>query len=335
MSELVSKDFLSKENTTYLYKTIITSNELDNISKPEKEQILKDLIDSMKTKYKTLDMSKINKGNMNIVKKQFNDLCMKNVKITKSKPVNTNHDRKFERDFNTIKKTVTISDRPNDSYGAAPKNSRDMLNTSSIADRLKELEDSRRTESKGIVVTPDFLKPVKVGKSDYEQNNTNTSPPPRSLLGYNNEEESNFTSSTSSPDKYTSTMSIQERLAQIEKERQIPSSTPNTNFNLHKNILSMQGICRQYNIRDYYIVGWDQLVIDLLIDAKLPGVDTTKIYHKSCTKLFGYKNLRDFAKRPPNQHVRMCGHPNELGHELIAQTLYNWITKQNNVQSKI
>ena len=113
------------------------------------------------------------------------------------------------------------------------------------------------------------------------------------------------------------------------------SSTPNTNFNLHKNILSMQGICRQYNIRDYYIVGWDQLVIDLLIDAKLPGVDTTKIYHKSCTKLFGYKNLRDFAKRPPNQHVRMCGHPNELGHELIAQTLYNWITKQNNVQSKI
>ena len=32
MSELVSKDFLSKENTTYLYKTIITSNELDNIS---------------------------------------------------------------------------------------------------------------------------------------------------------------------------------------------------------------------------------------------------------------------------------------------------------------
>jgi len=113
------------------------------------------------------------------------------------------------------------------------------------------------------------------------------------------------------------------------------ASTSNTNFNLHKNILSMQAICRQHNIRDYYIVGWDQLVIDLLIDAKLPGVDTTKIYHKSCTQLFGYENLRDFGKRPPNQHVRMCGHPNELGHELIAQTLYNWITEQNNVQSKI
>jgi hypothetical protein len=113
------------------------------------------------------------------------------------------------------------------------------------------------------------------------------------------------------------------------------SSIPNINFILHKNILSMQSICRQYNIRDYYIVGWDQLVVDQLIARKLPGVDTTKIYHKSCAQLFGYENLRDFAKRPSNQHVRMCGHPNELGHELIAQTLYNWITQQNNVQSKI
>ena len=103
----------------------------------------------------------------------------------------------------------------------------------------------------------------------------------------------------------------------------------NINFNLHKNILSMQGICRQYNIRDYYIVGWDN------VDLNLPGIDTDKIYHKSCAQLFGYKDLKDYADRPPNQHVRVCGHPNELGHELIAQTLYNWITEPSNVQSKI
>ena len=107
------------------------------------------------------------------------------------------------------------------------------------------------------------------------------------------------------------------------------ASIPNINFNLHKNILSMQAICRQYNIRDYYIVAWDN------VDLKLPGVDTAKIYSKSCTQLFGYEDLKDYADRPPNQHVRVCGHPNELGHELIAQTLYNWITDQNNVQSKI
>jgi hypothetical protein len=83
----------------------------------------------------------------------------------------------------------------------------------------------------------------------------------------------------------------------------------------------MQSICRQQNIRDYYIAGWSD------IDFKLPGIDTTKIYHKSCVQLFGYKNQDDFLNNPPNQYVEKGRHPNELGHELIAQTLYNWITE--------
>jgi hypothetical protein len=103
------------------------------------------------------------------------------------------------------------------------------------------------------------------------------------------------------------------------------SSEPNQNFNLHKNILSMQAICRQYSIRDYYIVGWSD------VDLKLPGIDATKIYHKSCVQLFGYKDQDDFLKNPPNHYVEKGRHPNELGHELIAQTLYNWIIEQNNI----
>ena len=105
------------------------------------------------------------------------------------------------------------------------------------------------------------------------------------------------------------------------------SSAPNVDFNLHKNVLSMQAICRHYNIRDYYIVGWSN------IDLKLPGVDTSKIYRKSCVQLFGYKDQWVFLNTPPNHYVEKGRHPNELGHELIAQTLHNWITKQNNVQS--
>ena len=103
------------------------------------------------------------------------------------------------------------------------------------------------------------------------------------------------------------------------------TSISTLNFNLHKNVLSMQAICRQYKIQDYYIVGWSDL------DLNLPGIDTDKIYHKSCSQLFGFKNLTDFS----NQYLRICGHPNELGHELIAQTLHTWITNQNNVQPKI
>ena len=259
MSELViSKDFLSKENTTYLYKTIITSNELDNITKVEKEKLLKDLIDIMKKKYKLLKLPQINKDNIIGVRKQFNDMCIKDIKITPGKEQNLNHDRKFNRDFNTIKKTVTISERPlgqdmkDSTYGAAPKNSRDMNQTTSIADRLKELEDSRRVESKGITVTPDFLKPIKVGKSDQIEQVSNT---PSKLLGYG-EEESNFKSTSSNSDKYNSSMSIQERLAQIEKERQVGSpSTSNTNItavfdqnnsNIQYNNLSKQIPTDQY-----------------------------------------------------------------------------------------
>ena len=105
------------------------------------------------------------------------------------------------------------------------------------------------------------------------------------------------------------------------------ASISTLNFNLHKNVLSMQAICRQYKIQDYYIVGWDN------VDLNLPGIDTDKIYHKSCLQLFRYELPIYLMKKAPNQYLRTCGHPNELGHELIAQTLHSWIIKQRNVQS--
>jgi hypothetical protein len=105
------------------------------------------------------------------------------------------------------------------------------------------------------------------------------------------------------------------------------ASISTLNFNLHKNVLSMQAICRQYKIQDYYMVGWSD------VNLNLPGIDTNKIYHKSCLQLFEYEFPIDFSKRLPNQYLRNCGHPNELGHELIAQTLHDWIIKQSNVQS--
>ena len=66
------------------------------------------------------------------------------------------------------------------------------------------------------------------------------------------------------------------------------SSLDNVNFNLHKNILSMQAICRQYHIKDYYMAAWSD------INFNLPGVDTNKIYFRSCGQLFGYKDMWDY-----------------------------------------
>ena len=135
MTELsISADFLSKENSTQLYKNFISKNKLDNSSKKEKEKYITDLIEIMKKKYKILELNKINKSNINQVKIQFNDICLKELQTTvnvnkpkniiKDSPddLNINHDRKFNRDFNSIKKKVTISERPvgssfnNDNY---------------------------------------------------------------------------------------------------------------------------------------------------------------------------------------------------------------------------
>ena len=230
MSELsVSKDFLSKENTTFLYKLIISKNELDNLTKIEKENIISKLIETMKQKFKTLVLSKINNNNIFQVKKQFNDMCVKECDIHVSnthvsdisKNINTSeHNRKFNRDFNTIKKTVTISDRP---LGATSKD-----NQMSINDRLKELEESRKNDNpKNNLNIPEFLKPIKVGmnQGSYDMNqksynmSKNETPVDKPLLGYN-DSDSNY-STTSSSNKYNENMSVQDRLKQLEIDRKV------------------------------------------------------------------------------------------------------------------
>ena len=248
----VSKDFLSKENTTYLYKNIITANKLDNIPKQDKEKIINQLCESMKKTFKTLELAKINTNNLNLVKKQFNDLCIKDVNIfiaSKKNIVNIkqvvknqepvediNHDRKFNRDFNTIKKPVTVSDRPSSSINTTSHNM-----TGSINDRLKELEDSRRNENNKLPPTvPDFLKPVKVGKvsQSYEVPSINNQNNKKPLLGYGEEDESNFKSSNKT--NYNENMSVQERLALIESERKLPLNNMQSNqAPLNPNISSL------------------------------------------------------------------------------------------------
>jgi hypothetical protein len=107
------------------------------------------------------------------------------------------------------------------------------------------------------------------------------------------------------------------------------SAIETENFLLHRNILSMQAMCRQYHIKDYYISAWSD------IDFNLPGVDTNKIYPQSCVQLFGYKNMWEYLDNDPNQYIRPnCGHPNDLGNQIISQTLYNWISSDN-VQTQI
>ena len=102
-------------------------------------------------------------------------------------------------------------------------------------------------------------------------------------------------------------------------------SDPSDYFNLYKLLLSLQRICEQYQIRDYYISGWT----NLNFFKKPLGVDTKKIFPRTCTKMFGLKNQIEFDNIGQNQYIYPnASHPNEQGHLLIANSLYKWITSE-------
>jgi len=100
------------------------------------------------------------------------------------------------------------------------------------------------------------------------------------------------------------------------------SSTPQMNHELYKNIIVMQQLCKHYQVNDFYIKAWEEQNLDL------PGIDQSKIYPKTCVELFGYANTAEFLvdSDGPRKNPYIGGrHPNKLGHELIANNLYDWM----------
>lgn len=87
---------------------------------------------------------------------------------------------------------------------------------------------------------------------------------------------------------------------------------------LNTNLLALQTRCKYYGIDDYYVSGWEKLTL-------WPEVNADKIWKQGqshCAELFDVENLQ-FEQ---NNYVWPNNtHPNKQGHELIAQTLYNFI----------
>lgn len=95
-------------------------------------------------------------------------------------------------------------------------------------------------------------------------------------------------------------------------------------FNLNSTVLSLQRLCNLYNINDYYMLGWQHTNL-------WTSVDTTKFYlqgKEAITTLFhdqGHLALSTLLESK-NQYIwPNRGHPNQQGHERIAQALGNWI----------
>lgn len=94
-------------------------------------------------------------------------------------------------------------------------------------------------------------------------------------------------------------------------------------------ILALQRMCEQLKIQDFYICGWEKP------DFDFPGIDINRIYDRgqtNCIDLFD-QNTKKYTM---DQHISISPgrHPTQIGHEVIADTLHNWI-KDKIVQSSI
>ncbi len=279
-------EFLSKENTVNIFKSITSTNNLINLNKQQKDNLINKIISIMKSVYKTLELQKINKTNLLIVKKQYNDIVIKQTSEyykENNNQAKINNERQTERMF-SVKKPVPVpgADRPtsfkssagNTLGNAPPSMSADFMKkaTDDINTRLAEIETSRRATQERPKPTelPDFLKPQKVGKSNNIEMPSNKPIESKPLLGFNDVMDSNFSSSVPSSDKskYTEQLSTMDRLKQLEAERNMTPHTPvqntrsdynnlNTMFNNNESnnintmFSPMQNVKQEFNQQQY------------------------------------------------------------------------------------
>lgn len=90
-------------------------------------------------------------------------------------------------------------------------------------------------------------------------------------------------------------------------------------------ITALQTWCSKHNIDDYYFAGW------VRYNTWLPGVDTSRIWaqgQETAADWFGASdhNGEHLLNVGDNPYIRPnYAHPNQLGHNLIADKLQSWM----------
>ncbi len=94
-------------------------------------------------------------------------------------------------------------------------------------------------------------------------------------------------------------------------------------------IITLQTWCRHYQINDYYFAGW------VRYNQWFEGVDLNKIWkqgQETASDWFGASdhNGEHLVNVQDNVYIRPnFAHPNQLGHQYIAEKLHNWISKKS------
>lgn len=94
-------------------------------------------------------------------------------------------------------------------------------------------------------------------------------------------------------------------------------------YRTNTTLLALQKICSYYQIQSFFVWGWDK--VDLW-----PEIDTTNFYPISCAEMFtdNYTTIINL-KNSKNKYIwPNGGHPNQLGHQLIADNLSKFIQEK-------
>lgn len=99
-----------------------------------------------------------------------------------------------------------------------------------------------------------------------------------------------------------------------------------TRFRTSTTVTAMQAWCKKFNIRDYYFSGWVNYK-----DLFTSGVDTSKIWAQGTETAADWFGASDhigeyLVNVETNAYIRPNhSHPNQIGHQLIADKLSAWI----------
>ena len=87
-------------------------------------------------------------------------------------------------------------------------------------------------------------------------------------------------------------------------------STEMDHYQTNLVVLGLQTMCKTLGINDFYVAGFELITLDY------PGINTSKFYDE------GQTCLADIAKISKGETAR---HPDQQGHQLIAEKLQSWI----------
>lgn len=94
-------------------------------------------------------------------------------------------------------------------------------------------------------------------------------------------------------------------------------------YRTNTTLIALQKICEIYNLNSFFIWGWEKVEL-------WPEVNTQHFYPLSCAEMFD-SNFTNFTnlKNSKNKYIwPNGGHPNQMGHQLIADNLSKFIQEK-------